>query len=66
MKFLKFKCEKQHCMNREQGAKKFMKERLNVNIAVRKVRCPHNFCQDCSCGVIKNKNPFEEVELELF
>jgi hypothetical protein len=35
-------------LNRGQGAINFMKEHLNVNFGVRKVRCPHNFCQDCS------------------
>jgi hypothetical protein len=34
-------------LNMGQGETNFMKERLNVNIGVRKVRCPHNFCQDC-------------------
>jgi ribose 5-phosphate isomerase len=34
-------------LNRGHGATNFMKERLNVNIGVRKVRCPHNFCKDC-------------------
>jgi hypothetical protein len=39
------------------GETNFMKERLNVNICVRKVRCPHNFCQDCSYrGGPKTKN----------
>jgi hypothetical protein len=35
-------------LNRGQGATNFMKERLNVNIGVRKVRRPHNFCQNYS------------------
>jgi hypothetical protein len=35
-------------LNKGQGATNFMKERLNVNIGVRKVRCPHNLCHDCS------------------
>ena len=35
-------------LNMGQGATNFMKERRNVNIGVRKVRCPHNFCQDCT------------------
>jgi hypothetical protein len=34
-------------LNRGQGATNFMKERVNVNIGVTKVRCPHNICQDC-------------------
>jgi hypothetical protein len=42
-------------LNRGQGATNFTKERHNVNIGVRKVRCPHKFCQDCSI-VIDNSD----------
>jgi hypothetical protein len=35
-------------LHRGQGTTNFTKKRRNVNIGVRKVSCPHNFCQDCS------------------
>jgi hypothetical protein len=43
-------------LNRGQGVTNFIKERHNVNIGVRKVRCPHKFCQDCSIVIVDNSD----------
>ena len=46
---LKFDCEKQHWKGGH-GGWEFHAKRLNFIICGRNVRCPHNFCHDCSPG----------------